>query len=153
MARLLVTSEDLGTGLKVENNKVVVDVEALSLPVDVHIEGATYDETAGELELTFTGTQTPIRVQLAEALGVNTKTKTITTQGENSPNIVITDTDDNTFTVDLTPAVTHIIGQNVPAQIKAEVKKAIGEEVQSLGGVKLGYLMTAQANTLFAPTA
>lgn len=139
MARLVVTNEDLGTGLKVENNKVVVDVAALTLPVDVHVENATYDEESGLLSITFAGGKEPVTVDLATALGLNTKIRTVSvTPGTAS--IVITDTDGTEFEANLEPAI-MLAMENAIRESNAYTDSKRGEEIRSLGGVKLGYLV------------
>lgn len=139
MARLVVTNEDLGTGLKVENNKVVVDVAALTLPVDVHVENATYDEESGLLSITFAGGKEPVTVDLATALGLNTKLKSVSVTLETGM-MVITDTDGTEFRADLAPFV-KLAASAAISQCNAYTDSKRGEEIMSLGGVKLGYLV------------
>lgn len=140
MARLIVTSEDLGKGLKVENKKVVVDVADLELPVDVHIDNATYNPQTGNLEFTFTGVKQPVEVQLAQALGVNTKVKSFAVEAATA-NLVITDTDNTEFKLDLT-SVLATAGQAAVQEANrytdTQVNALKGDEAVSLGGVVLG---------------
>lgn len=146
MARLIVTSEDLGKGLKVENKKVVVDVANLDLPVDVHIDNVVYNQGTGELEFTFAGVKDPVTVELAGALGLNTKIQSFA-QTPDTLELKITDTDNAEFTVDLTQTVNQlaqtVAQQAITDSIDTIVARARGEEVQSLGGVKLGHFVPA----------
>lgn len=143
MSRIVITPNDLGLGLKVDNQKVVVDLDALALPVDVHLDNATYNQDTGNLEITFTGTKGPVYVPLATALGVNTKVRSIVV-APGTAQVTLTDTDQNTFQFDLGPYITQQVStalQSAKTYTDEEIGKLKGDKLVSLGGVELGHII------------
>ena len=148
----VVTENDIGNGLAIENTKLVAkgikqitvqgndivvtkyddSTENVALPaqtVDVKLTGA---ELEGETTLKLTlSDSSELRVDLAKFLNVNTDTKPIA--------VFLTGT---TLQIDLsdTTFVQTDIATALQDYIDTNVK---GDEVQSLGGVKLGYFIKA----------
>ena len=148
----VVTENDIGNGLAIENTKLVAkgikqiavqgndivvtkyddSTENVQLPaqtVDVKLTGAELvDETT--LKLTLSD-NSELRVDLSKFLNVDTNTKPTA--------VSLTGT---TLQIDLSD------GTNVQADIATALQNYIdtnvkGDEVQSLGGVKLGYFIKA----------
>ena len=148
----VVTEKDIGNGLAIENTKLVAkgikqiavqgndivvtkyddSTENVALPaqtVDVKLTGAELvDETT--LKLTLSD-NSEFRVELAKFLNVDTNTK--------PPALSLTGT---TLQIDLSDStnVQTDIATALQNYINTNVK---GDEVQSLGGVKLGYFVKA----------
>lgn len=76
MSIVVITNEDLGTGLKIESNKVVVDRDALSIPVDVKLAGVQVDKQAQTMKFTLSD-GSEITQNIADFLAVDTDTKIV----------------------------------------------------------------------------
>lgn len=70
---VLITDQDIGTGLKVEAQKLVVDRDALAIPVDVKLAGVSLDRVQKKLTFTLSD-QTVIEQDVTEFLAVDTDT-------------------------------------------------------------------------------
>lgn len=148
----VVTENDIGNGLAIENTKLVAkgikqiavqgndivvtkyddSTENVALPaqtVDVKLTGAELvDETT--LKLTLSD-NSEFRVELAKFLNVDTNTKP-TAVSLTGTTLQIDLSDDTNVQTDIATALQNYINTNVK-----------GDEVQSLGGVKLGYFIKA----------
>ena len=156
MAITVITPADLGTGLKVEAQKVVVDTAALSIPVDVKLSGVSVDKAEKKMKFTLSD-GTSIEQDIADFLSVDTDTKIVS--GSYAGNkITLVDSEGANVEIDLATLVTEVkdaaatkAGELVNAakteldgKVQAlENKKATGIEVKSLGEVSLGYLVSA----------
>ena len=147
-----VTDNDIGNGLAIENTKLVAkgikqitvqgndivvtkyddSTENVPLPaqtVDVKLTGAELvDETTLKLTLSD-GSE--IRVDLAKFLNIDTDTKP-TAVSLTGTTLQINLSDGTNVQTDIATALQNYIDTNVK-----------GDEVQSLGGVKLGYFIKA----------
>lgn len=163
MAITVITPADLGTGLKVEAQKVVVDTAALSIPVDVKLSGVSVDKAEKKMKFTLSD-GTEIEQNIADFLSVDTDTK-IVSGSYASNKITLVDSEGANVEIDLASLVTEVkdaaatkAGElvnaakteldgkvsAVGAKVQAlENKKATGIEVKSLGEVSLGYLVSA----------
>lgn len=103
--RRVISEMNIGEHLKIENNKLTIDLTSLSgaLPVDVYIDNAVYNEETGALDFTFAGGKEPVSVPLAQALGLNTKIKSFDWSNRYPETLEaeIVDTDDNKFVLSL----------------------------------------------------
>lgn len=103
--RRVISEQNIGKHLKIENNKLTIDLTTLSgaLPVDVHLDNAVYNEDTGNLEITFAGGKAPVFVPLATALGLNTKIQSAEVIDNDGKNMIfkIIDTDNTEFSVSL----------------------------------------------------
>ena len=148
----VVTENDIGKGLAIELNKLVAtgikavavqgndivvtkyddSTENVALPaqtVDVKLTGAELvDETTLKLTLSD-GSE--FRVDLAKFLNIDTDTKP-TAVSLTGTTLQIALSDDTNVQTDIATALQDYIDTNVK-----------GDEVQSLGGVKLGYFIKA----------
>ena len=148
----VVTENDIGNGLAIENTKLVAkgikqiavqgndivvtkyddSTENVALPaqtVDVKLTGAELvDETT--LKLTLSD-NSEFRVELAKFLNVDTNTKP-TAVSLTGTTLQIDLSDSTNVQTDIATALQNYINTNVK-----------GDEVQSLGGVKLGYFIKA----------
>lgn len=148
----VVTENDIGNGLAIENTKLVAkgikqiavqgndivvtkyddSTENVALPaqtVDVKLTGAELvDETT--LKLTLSD-NSEFRVELAKFLNVDTNTKP-TAVSLTGTTLQIDLSDSTNVQTDIATALQNYINTNVK-----------GDEVQSLGGAKLGYLIKA----------
>ena len=148
----VVTENDIGKGLAIENTKLVAkgikqlavqgneivvtkyddSTENVALPaqtVDVKLTGAELvDETT--LKLTLSD-NSEFRVELAKFLNVDTNTKP-TAVSLTGTTLQIDLSDSTNVQTDIATALQNYINTNVK-----------GDEVQSLGGVKLGYFIKA----------
>jgi len=148
----VVTENDIGNGLAIENTKLVAkgikqiavqgndivvtkyddSTENVALPaqtVDVKLTGAELvDETT--LKLTLSD-NSEFRVNLAKFLNVDTNTKP-TAVSLTGTTLQIDLSDGTNVQTDIATALQNYIDTNVK-----------GDEVQSLGGVKLGYFIKA----------
>ena len=148
----VVTENDIGKGLAIENTKLVAkgikqiavqgndivvtkyddSTENVALPaqtVDVKLTGA---ELEGETTLKLTlSDNSEFRVELAKFLNVDTNTKP-TAVSLTGTTLQIDLSDSTNVQTDIATALQNYIDTNVK-----------GDEVQSLGGAKLGYLIKA----------
>ena len=148
----VVTEKDIGNGLAIENTKLVAkgikqiavqgndivvtkyddSTENVALPaqtVDVKLTGA---ELEGETTLKLTlSDNSEFRVELAKFLNVDTNTKP-TAVSLTGTTLQIDLSDSTNVQTDIATALQNYINTNVK-----------GDEVQSLGGAKLGYLIKA----------
>lgn len=148
----VVTENDIGKGLAIENTKLVAkgikqiavqgndivvtkyddSTENVALPaqtVDVKLTGAELvDET--KLKLTLSD-NSELRVDLAKFLNIDTDTKP-TAVSLTGTTLQIDLSDSTNVQTDIATALQNYIDANVK-----------GDEVQSLGGVKLGYFIKA----------
>ena len=148
----VVTENDIGKGLAIENTKLVAkgikqiavqgndivvtkyddSTENVALPaqtVDVKLTGA---ELEGETTLKLTlSDNSEFRVELAKFLNVDTNTKP-TAVSLTGTTLQIDLSDSTNVQTDIATALQNYINTNVK-----------GDEVQSLGGVKLGYFIKA----------
>lgn len=113
---VVLTPEDLGNGLMVENNKVVVNVAELNIPVDVKLSGVDIDKTAKVMRFTLSSGDV-IERNIEDFLAVDTDT-TLASGAYASNTITLTDSASNTVTVDLAALVGEIEGKI--AQAKGE---------------------------------
>lgn len=160
MAKVVITPEDIGKGLKIENSKVIVDIASLELPVDIHLSGVKLDEDNKKLVFTFTGVDTPVEVDIAQLFGTNT---VVTSAALEDAILTIISSDGNTVSVDLGSLLDGLQAkvtslENISEQLANMVRTAIptlreemvakselGDELVSLGGVKLGRLLRVGA--------
>lgn len=148
----VVTENDIGKGLAIEETKLVAkgikqiavqgndivvtkyddSTENVALPaqtVDVKLTGA---ELEGETTLKLTlSDNSEFRVDLAKFLNIDTDTKP-TAVSLTGTTLQIDLSDSTNVQTDIATALQNYINTNVK-----------GEEVQSLGGVKLGYFIKA----------
>ena len=148
----VVTENDIGKGLAIENTKLVAkgikavavqgndivvtkyddSTENVALPaqtVDVKLTGA---ELEGETTLKLTlSDNSEFRVELAKFLNVDTNTKP-TAVSLTGTTLQIDLSDSTNVQTDIATALQNYIDTNVK-----------GDEVQSLGGDKLGYFIKA----------
>ena len=148
----VVTENDIGKGLAIENTKLVAkgikqiavqgneivvtkyddSTENVALPaqtVDVKLTGAELvDETT--LKLTLSD-NSELRVDLSKFLNIDTDTKP-TAVSLAGTTLQIDLSDSTNVQTDIATALQNYINTNVK-----------GDEVQSLGGVKLGYFIKA----------
>lgn len=148
----VVTENDIGNGLAIENTKLVAkgikqiavqgndivvtkyddSTENVALPaqtVDVKLTGAELvDDTT--LKLTLSDSS-ELRVDLAKFLNIDTDTKP-TAVSLTGTTLQINLSDSTNVQTDIATALQNYIATNVK-----------GDEVQSLGGVKLGYFIKA----------
>lgn len=148
----VVTENDIGKGLAIEDTKLVAkgikqiavqgndivvtkyddSTENVALPaqtVDVKLTGAEL-ENETTLKLTLSD-NSEFRVDLAKFLNVDTNTKP-TAVSLTGTTLQIDLSDGTNVQTDIATALQNYINTNVK-----------GEEVQSLGGVKLGYFIKA----------
>lgn len=108
MAFTVITPKDLGTGLKVESNKVVVDVAALSIPVDVKLSGVSVNKEQHKMTFTLSD-GTNIEQDIADFLTVDTDTKIVSGSYADSK-ITLVDSANQNIEVDLATLVTEVKG-------------------------------------------
>lgn len=162
MSYQVITPADLGNGLKVEENKVVVDVAALNIPVDIKLAGVDVD-VAGK-KMTFELSDgSRIERDVSDFLVADTDTKV--TGGSVAGNtLTLTLSEGVPVEIDLSPLLTAVDGK-IDAKVnpvdtrlataegklaeaerkiaELEARKPTGTEVVSLGGTSLGYLVSA----------
>lgn len=106
MAITVITPADLGTGLKVEAQKVVVDTAALNIPVDVKLSGVSVDKAEKKMKFTLSD-GTEIEQSIADFLTVDTDTKIVS--GSYAGNkITLVDSEGANVEVDLSTLVTEV---------------------------------------------
>lgn len=106
MAITVITPADLGTGLKVEAQKVVVDTAALNIPVDVKLSGVSVDKAEKKMKFTLSD-GTEIEQSIADFLSVDTDTKIVS--GSYAGNkITLVDSEGANVEVDLSTLVTEV---------------------------------------------
>lgn len=106
MAITVITPADLGTGLKVEAQKVVVDTAALNIPVDVKLSGVSVDKAEKKMKFTLSD-GTEIEQNIADFLSVDTDTKIVS--GSYAGNkITLVDSEGANVEVDLASLVTEV---------------------------------------------
>lgn len=106
MAITVITPADLGTGLKVEAQKVVVDTAALSIPVDVKLSGVSVDKAEKKMKFTLSD-GTSIEQDIADFLSVDTDTKIVS--GSYAGNkITLVDSEGANVEIDLATLVTEV---------------------------------------------
>ena len=106
MAITVITPADLGTGLKVEAQKVVVDTAALSIPVDVKLSGVSVDKAEKKMKFTLSD-GTEIEQSIADFLTVDTDTK-IVSGSYASNKITLVDSEGANVEIDLATLVTEV---------------------------------------------
>lgn len=106
MAITVITPADLGTGLKVEAQKVVVDTAALNIPVDVKLSGVSVDKAEKKMKFTLSD-GTEIEQSIADFLSVDTDTK-IVSGSYASNKIILVDSEGANVEVDLSTLVTEV---------------------------------------------
>lgn len=106
MAITVITPADLGTGLKVEAQKVVVDTAALSIPVDVKLSGVSVDKAEKKMKFTLSD-GTEIEQSIADFLTVDTDTK-IVSGSYASNKITLVDSEGANVEIDLASLVTEV---------------------------------------------
>lgn len=106
MAITVITPADLGTGLKVEAQKVVVDTAALNIPVDVKLSGVSVDKAEKKMKFTLSD-GTEIEQNIADFLSVDTDTK-IVSGSYASNKITLVDSEGANVEVDLSTLVTEV---------------------------------------------
>lgn len=147
MARLIVTDQDIGHGLKIENKKVVVDIAALNIPVDVKLAGVDIDKTGKKMTFTLSD-DTVIEKDIADFLAVDTDTKIVSGRYDvPGTSLILTDSNGGEIPVDFV-GLTDTINAEIDAKIApvAERVKALEdteaakrtEKLVSLGGVYIG---------------
>lgn len=106
MAITVITPADLGTGLKVEAQKVVVDTAALNIPVDVKLSGVSVDKAEKKMKFTLSD-GTEIEQSIADFLSVDTDTKIVS--GSYAGNkITLVDSEGANVEIDLASLVTEV---------------------------------------------
>lgn len=106
MAITVITPADLGTGLKVEAQKVVVDTAALNIPVDVKLSGVSVDKAEKKMKFTLSD-GTEIEQNIADFLSVDTDTKIVS--GSYAGNkITLVDSEGANVEIDLANLVTEV---------------------------------------------
>lgn len=106
MAIQVITPADLGKGLKIEDNKVVVNRDDLSIPVDVKLAGVVVNKA--EHKMTFTLSDgTNIEQDIADFLAVDTDT-TLTSGSYAGNKITLVDSANHSVEVDLSTFATEI---------------------------------------------
>lgn len=147
MTRLIVTDQDIGHGLKIENKKVVVDIAALNIPVDVKLSGVDIDKTGKKMKFTLSD-GTEIEKDIADFLAVDTDTKIVSGRYDVAgTSLILTDSNGDEIPVDFV-GLTDAIDAEIDAKIApvAERVKALEdtaaakktEKLYSLGGVYIG---------------
>ena len=106
MAITVITPADLGTGLKVEAQKVVVDTAALNIPVDVKLSGVSVDKAEKKMKFTLSD-GTEIEQSIADFLTVDTDTK-IVSGSYASNKITLVDSEGANVEIDLASLVTEV---------------------------------------------
>ena len=106
MAITVITPADLGTGLKVEAQKVVVDTTALNIPVDVKLSGVSVDKAEKKMKFTLSD-GTEIEQSIADFLSVDTDTK-IVSGSYASNKITLVDSEGANVEIDLASLVTEV---------------------------------------------
>ena len=106
MAITVITPADLGTGLKVEAQKVVVDTAALSIPVDVKLSGVSVDKAEKKMKFTLSD-GTEIEQSIADFLTVDTDTK-IVSGSYAGGKITLVDSEGANVEIDLTSLATEV---------------------------------------------
>ena len=106
MAITVITPADLGTGLKVEAQKVVVDTAALNIPVDVKLSGVSVDKAEKKMKFTLSD-GTEIEQSIADFLSVDTDTK-IVSGSYASNKITLVDSEGANVEIDLASLVTEV---------------------------------------------
>lgn len=106
MAITVITPADLGTGLKVEAQKVVVDTAALNIPVDVKLSGVSVDKAEKKMKFTLSD-GTEIEQSIADFLSVDTDTK-IVSGSYASNKITLVDSEGANVEVDLSTLVAEV---------------------------------------------
>lgn len=106
MAITVITPADLGTGLKVEAQKVVVDTAALNIPVDVKLSGVSVDKAEKKMKFTLSD-GTEIEQSIADFLTVDTDTK-IVSGSYASNKITLVDSEGANIEIDLASLVTEV---------------------------------------------
>ena len=106
MAITVITPADLGTGLKVEAQKVVVDTAALNIPVDVKLSGVSVDKAEKKMKFTLSD-GTEIEQSIADFLTVDTDTKIVSGSYAGSK-ITLVDSEGANVEVDLSTLVTEV---------------------------------------------
>ena len=106
MAITVITPADLGTGLKVEAQKVVVDTAALNIPVDVKLSGVSVDKAEKKMKFTLSD-GTEIEQNIADFLSVDTDTK-IVSGSYASNKITLVDSEGANVEIDLASLVTEV---------------------------------------------
>lgn len=160
MDKIVLTPEDLGTGLKVQESKVVVDVAALNIPVDVKLSGVAVDKDAKTMKFTLSSGDV-ITQDIADFLAVDTDTKIKSANLEGSTLNIVSDLNgtETLITVDL-HGLLDDVSRDVDA-VKADInslkekdkdlerrlnevenKKPTGTVLKSLGGTTLGYVVS-----------
>lgn len=106
MAFTVITPKDLGTGLRVESNKVVVDTAALNIPVDVKLSGVSVNKEQHKITFTLSD-GTNIEQDIADFLTVDTDTKIVS--GSYAGNkITLVDSANQNIEIDLATLVTEV---------------------------------------------
>lgn len=106
MAITVITPADLGAGLKVEAQKVVVDTAALSIPVDVKLSGVSVDKAEHKMKFTLSD-GTSIEQDIADFLSVDTDTKIVSGSYAGSK-ITLVDSEGANVEIDLASLVTEV---------------------------------------------
>lgn len=106
MAITVITPADLGTGLKVEAQKVVVDTAALNIPVDVKLSGVSVDKAEKKMKFTLSD-GTEIEQSIVDFLSVDTDTK-IVSGSYASNKITLVDSEGANVEIDLASLVTEV---------------------------------------------
>ena len=127
MAITVITPADLGTGLKVEAQKVVVDTAALSIPVDVKLSGVSVDKAEKKMKFTLSD-GTEIEQSIADFLTVDTDTK-IVSGSYASNKITLVDSEGANVEIDLATLVTEV--KDAAATKAGELVNAAKTELDS----------------------
>lgn len=155
--KIVITPKDLGRGLKIEKRKVVVDIDALNIPVYVKLAGVNVDKNAKKMTFEFSD-GTTIEKDIADFLAVDTDTKPTDIKVENGViSLILSDgvelsADLDEFTDNLRNYVKEQVDlarqdaescceQSRLAIEELKNKKLKGEELVSLSGERLGYLV------------
>lgn len=154
--KIVLVPEDMGRGLKIEGNKVVVDTAALELPVDVHLSGVRLDETGKKLIFTIDGISDPVEVDVAKLFGTDTVVTAVVLDGTT---LKITSSNGDEVSTDLAPLLASLqtqldnltsVTERLTSSLTTAVetlrselvaKSELGDTLVSLGGVPLGRLV------------
>lgn len=154
--KIVLVPADMGRGLKIEGNKVVVDTDALSLPVDVHLSGVQLDEAGKRLTFEFQGAVEPVSVDVSRLFDTDTTVQELQLDGTV---LKLINSDGEERTVDLAPLLTAIdarltalenatqkLAEALPTTVttlrnEVVAKSDLTEDLVSLGGVPLGRLV------------
>lgn len=141
MAITIITPEDLGTGLKVEGAKVVVDRDALTIPVDVKLSGVEVNKDEKKMKFTLSD-GTSIEQDIEDFLHVDTDTK-VTSGSYAEKKITLRDSENGEVVIDVAGLVEAAVSEaSVDAASKVEAEKEARVAKEALIDGKIDELET-----------